>query len=507
MYKILIVDDEYYSREGTVKMLDWAKYDIEIVGTAKNGAEGIKMTEELKPDIILTDIRMKSMDGLSMIQEIKSKNIDCKFIVMSGYKLFEYAKKSLEEGVVAYLLKPIPQQDLIDALIKTKNLIQESKNDNIAKQLEQSEAAIKGFINGTPPPPMANISSYQIFIIKFERTQNAVDKVNIYEQLCKCSKTVFVHFSNNSKLIVMICNPNHDTAVIRKIKTALETRLGLQTYIGGSQIQASADKETFSAALRQANLALQFHMYSNSTEEIIFYDEISKYDNNTIDNELIKYYHDIAYSVEACSKKSVHDTLCKVIERIKSKKYNPQVVCDWFKNLYINIDYRMKQLGYAEGEFNNSKYKLNDMNVYNGFSLSNMLQYTENFCFHCIKIIEDNRIGNYEKTIKDVIVYIDNHYTDDISLEYLEKKFFIDLSYLSKLFKKETGKTYLQYITEKRIEKAKELMNNTDLNIYEIASKVSYNNAKYFSQLFKKVEGISPSEYRAKLLENKNNNS
>lgn len=305
----------------------------------------------------------------------------------------------------------------------------------------------------------------------------------------------------------MLCNPNHDTAVIRKIKTTLENYLGFPTYIGGSQRYA-VNEEKVSTALGQANLALQFHMYSSSAEEIIFYDEISKYNHNTIDNELIQYYHDIAYSVEAGSKKSVHDALCKVAERIKSKKYNPQAVCDWFKNLYINIDYRMKQLGYTESETSDSKYKGNDSSVYNSFSLPNMVQYTEVFCFHCIQFIEDNRIGNYEKTIKDVIVYIDNHYTDDISLEYLEKKFFMDLSYLSKLFKKETGKTYLQYITEKRIEKAKELMNNTGLNIYEIASKVSYNNAKYFSQLFKKVEGISPSEYRAKLLEkNENQNS
>lgn len=505
MYKMLIVDDEYYSREGTVRMLDWEKYDIEIVGTAKNGAEGMAMTEELKPDIILTDIRMKSMDGLSMIKEIKNKNIDCKFIVMSGYKLFEYAKKSLEEGVVAYLLKPIPQKDLIDALIKAKSLIQESKNGNISKRLEQSEAAVKGFIGGESLPD--GIISYRIFMIKFEHASSSVDKADIYEQLLKCNENIFVCFSNNSKFIFMICNPTHDTALIRKIKNVLETFLGFHVHIGGSQIQAASDKENFSAALMQANLALQFHIYSNSDEEIIFYDEISKYDNNTIDNELIKYSHDIAYSVEACSKKSVHDTLRMVVERIKNKKYNPQVVCDWFKNLYINIDYRMKQLGYTESEFNNSKHQLNGINIYNGFSLSNMLQYTEDFCFHCIKLIEDSRIGNYEKTIKDVIVYIDNHYTDDISLEYLEKKFFIDLSYLSKLFKKETGKTYLQYITEKRIEKAKELMNNTDLNIYEIASKVSYNNAKYFSQLFKKVEGISPSDYRAKLLENKNKNS
>ena len=119
MYRMIIVDDEFFTLEGMKVILDWSEYNIEIVGTALSGSEGIRLAEELKPDIILTDIKMRAMDGISMIEHLRTQGLQAEFIIMSGYKVFEYAQRAMEAGVISYLLKPINKNRLIQSIQKS----------------------------------------------------------------------------------------------------------------------------------------------------------------------------------------------------------------------------------------------------------------------------------------------------------------------------------------------------------------------------------------------------
>lgn len=501
MLKMLIVDDEYYSREGMKKIIDWSQYDIEIIGSAENGIQGIDMIRELHPDIVLTDIRMKAMDGLSMIEEVRKINAHCKFIIMSGYKVFEYAKKAMEEGVDFYLLKPVSKALLIDAVQTTKELLDKSKQDFILQRLQQSEGTLRSIINHKESKIDVIIKNYFICSVKLSEPMldYQQDKLKIYNILIEQRENIQICFFSDREFIVMFCNEEDDEMTVRRMRRSLQSRLNVDIYVGvGEKQYTLAD---FKTAYEQACLALQYKLYDTKNDEIIFYRNIEGL-NNKIDNQFIKINNEVIHAIEICEKDTVTQNLRLAHEKMVAVTYIPQDVYNWFSHLYMNITTMMKQLGFSEQEMFNTTFgnmNYNDMN--SDIKLSEIFLNIENFCFHCINIVERNRKGLVSKSIKEVIAYIDKHYMKEISLEYLEKIFFMEFSYLSKLFKKETGKSYLQYLTEKRIQKAKELMGDPSLTIYEISARVSYTDSKYFSQLFKKIEGVTPKEYRMSLLE------
>ena len=116
MYKMVVIDDEYFTCEGLKLLLDWKSLDIEIVGFSLNGEEGLELVERVNPDIVMTDIKMKFMDGLTMIKKLRSKGFKGEIIVFSGYKVFEYAQDAMENGVSNYILKPVTKDKMLDAI-------------------------------------------------------------------------------------------------------------------------------------------------------------------------------------------------------------------------------------------------------------------------------------------------------------------------------------------------------------------------------------------------------
>lgn len=239
MYKMIIVDDEYLTIEGMKLILDWSAYNIEISGTALSGREGIALAKSIRPDIILSDVKMFGMDGISMLDAIRKEGLQAKFIIMSGYKDFDYAQRAIEVGVESYLLKPV--------------------------------------------------------------------------------------------------NKAHLEAIVQKMTAQMKP------------------------------------------------------------------------------------------EQKSEQKYDMQ--------------------------------------------------------------ISQSRFG-------EIISYIDGHYCDDITLQKVSEKFYINSGYLSRRFKEETGESYVNYVTNKKMERAKSLLMNKDLSITEIASILSYKDINYFSALFRKTAGMPPQKYR-----------
>lgn len=153
MLKVLIADDEEIIREGLKKVIDWTMYDFEICGDAVNGKDALNKIRELKPNLVITDIKMPGMDGLELFEALKNENIPCKKIILTGYSDFEYAKKSIDLGVSAFLLKPVDSEDLIKKIKKLRNEINEEITltkilnfDHHADQPEQCINEIKAYV-------------------------------------------------------------------------------------------------------------------------------------------------------------------------------------------------------------------------------------------------------------------------------------------------------------------------------------------------------------------------
>ena len=143
-YGMLIVDDEYLVRRGVRETIDWQAIDVEIVGEATNGKQGLEAAIRLRPDVIFTDIRMPVMDGLEMIEKLKEADYDGAIIIYSGYQDFEYARKALEFGVVTYLLKPFNNQDLVNKVREALAELEEKrKRSKIIGQYERNLPLLK----------------------------------------------------------------------------------------------------------------------------------------------------------------------------------------------------------------------------------------------------------------------------------------------------------------------------------------------------------------------------
>ena len=128
MFRLLIVDDEYYVRVGIKSAIDWSEISVEVVGEAADGEEALEMALSSRPDIILTDVRMPFMDGLTLMERLRSKMPECGFIVLSGHNEFEYARQAIRQGAFAYLLKPIDRQELKDTVFAAMKKMQDNRS-------------------------------------------------------------------------------------------------------------------------------------------------------------------------------------------------------------------------------------------------------------------------------------------------------------------------------------------------------------------------------------------
>lgn len=127
MYKLLIVDDEDFEREGMAQMIDWKQYDIEMAGTAWNGVEALQKIEALRPDMILTDIKMPVMNGIELIRKVREKYPEIEFAVLSGFGEYEFTSQAMEQGVRHYILKPCDEDRIVAAIEKVKKEIDKKR--------------------------------------------------------------------------------------------------------------------------------------------------------------------------------------------------------------------------------------------------------------------------------------------------------------------------------------------------------------------------------------------
>lgn len=132
MYKLVIIDDEYYTLEGMSEIIDWEKYDIHIAGTASDGTDGIKIIRETSPDIVIADICMQEMDGLEMVERLRKENYKGKVIILSGYQTFEFARRSIDLKVEKYLTKPINKEQLEETISKIVEELNEERGESLS---------------------------------------------------------------------------------------------------------------------------------------------------------------------------------------------------------------------------------------------------------------------------------------------------------------------------------------------------------------------------------------
>ncbi len=512
--KLLICDDEKLIREG-LAALDWEEHGIEVVGAAKNGEEGFELFKNLSPDIVISDIRMPKKDGIWLSEQINGLSRGTHMIFLTGYNEFEYAQSAVNNGVCRYLLKPIDEFELysiIDELaadIRTGRQ-RKAKAIEFRKMLTKSRYFLLNYLFNRAKSGIIDYELFDIapdptnmcaaivkldesndddnvnFVVFEELAENLPEDMNIIPFFCD-SELVFIYFfdcgTEEAEHKMFTCCENMSEFIDGLFNCSYNIGIG-NIAESAAELEASYDSAlqalSYSKGLGNRNI-----IYINDIEPR---SQVSNYQTSLID----MYIKSLKNNDEKQTSKILKE-LFDSMKRSGTSLYNQQRRC---LSLILAISDALYDMDC------NPAILFNNTDAWSIIKKSGspeaLREFTENITDVVISHIAEVQRQKTASIIANVKALVEKNYAGDASLETVASQVFISPCYLSVIFKKETNITFKNYLIQTRIEKAKELLTDTDLKIYEIAKKVGYTDTRYFSELFQRVCGKTPSQYRNK---------
>ncbi len=532
-YRLLIIDDEELIRKGVLARLDYLRIELEDAQEAAGGREALALLEEEPADIVLTDIRMPDMDGLAFIEEARKRWPLMKFVVISGYAEFEYAERSLELGVSAYLLKPISNDALKDVMEKLftairdedsvrKTLLEQAKLENQRKEY-LLETEINGLLGEREKPYLekdiypalyercpqmldGGAGKFLVVIInidarsyeqsRFQREDRELLRFairNVFDELpSPCEKVIVNNLNKKDQLYALFWGKQEKQLrgeverIFLKMKSLLEYKMSLYLTFGVSSASAHVNE----SSCREAKEALyQRVIYGRSN--LYFYEDmlmIQKIQFPVMELNLLQQY------LQRRDLDNIRVMIWEIFSGERILKYHaPYVRMIWIRILNLLI--------HNLGESANRPEVVKKM--LDGFSVSEEIDRIEELQDRYVQLVidcmgdENPGEANARSKVQLAVHYIDQHYNEDISVNELAERYGMSSNYFSSLFKKEMQQSTVAYITNLRIAKAMEYLQRTDKSVVEIARNVGYEDCNYFFRVFKKEAGVTPQQYRA----------
>ncbi|PYG87760.1 two-component system response regulator YesN [Ruminiclostridium sufflavum DSM 19573] len=517
MFKVLIVDDEIIIRNGLHKIIGWNKLEISEVLTASCGKEALEIACASKPDIMLTDICMPEMDGLELTRLMLEMLPRLKVIVLTGYDDFKYAQKSCSLGVKDFILKPVDENKLTESIKiqieNIKNEMQSQLSENIIsrkKMLESQREIEKSLIELTEksanqiesiniPEKLAleEDCDYQVALVKPEISFESVwsqhgnllmisIKSFIIDMVdSKNSGWTFQNRDGDIVIIFYVCSKYEDTREqIAKLQEIINVEFDVALNVGIGAVVCSMSEITFSYEQAKENCR-QYSLEKDNNIPLVVQESYQSSNYNRLaylKQKVIEHVND-----PEKTKKYLKDYIDEVRASESNKSNAEQKFYDLAAAFYW--EYLRTTGNSADGRLETliSTLQSNDM--------ENCSAFTEMFI---MKLMYSNKKQMHE-IIEAATEYISQHFSEDLTVFTLAEQFHVARNYFSRLFKKEMGEGCNEYITRKRIEKAKQLLADSRLRTYEIAEQIGYHDTNYFSLAFKKNTGLSPKEFRDKL--------
>ena len=522
MYTIVVADDEEELRRALIRKVDWESIGFSVVGEAENGVEALELVEKYEPDLLLTDIRMPFLSGIELARQVREVRPATQIAFLSGFDDFSYAQQAIQYNIVSYMLKPISASELTEELIKIRKKIDE-KFQQFTSPAEVNE---KGEILGFLMPLL--LDSYWV---QESSEQKLLDEAAAYG-LIKSKKNKITY----TVMVVSIVDNEGNNKTSRTTVQAVE--LILQKYVKHISFYAEGRVITFvqaSAAQLDKYLHIIVEEISQSVKRIM--DCNAKIGVSRITDKLSG-AHDAyveAMNVIRYSKRNGITThFIADVERgegfdIKKIQLSVEDV-----EKYIRNGSREELNAYLDEMFDRMEQEEMPYNMIN-FALSHMLtvvmrivyavagemaagEIQKNvplfgqkesmavmrtryiaFCLSVRDLIAEQRKKSSTLLCDKALKIIEQNYMNqDLSLGYVSNEIAVSPNYLSALIKKSTGSTFVDLLTQKRMEVAKELLMCTDMKIREIAEKCGYSDQHYFSYCFKKYTGMSPNACRGK---------
>ena len=518
MTHILIVDDEGIERQAMNKILTKAFPAIQTLGEASNGADAVSYVANFSPDLVLMDIKMPGMDGLEAIQEIKKINDRTKFVMVSAFDTFEYAQQAIREGVKDYLVKPSKKDEIIQTISRVLQDVEKEK----AKQEAEDKIQINYHraINQLQSDWVANlllnhinresfylesfsVGDYQQFlslVISIQQDTNQggdfslEDQGRLYHEIKRIvNATCLAAVGPMMGLQIPVLLPFNEidkensiqsrvVTIAREIlKVAGKTNPDLDCRIGiGPPVN---DVYQFAESYQKALLALE----------------------ETTENVNYLYYHQSILTSRSESKLDECERLFLDAVRFGNSKAFDRLFYDYFTELAAYYDQHLSRMTQHLEELRiilnrylkevQSDFLLPE----HAFRSQTVVQLREHARGSLLTLVQN--IHNWQSEKANGVIFkakdwIDSHFCEEVTLDEVAAIVQLSPFYFSKLFKENFGQTFIDYLTQKRIELSKSLLISTEKTFKEICFDVGYHDPNYFSRVFKKITGKTPSEFR-----------
>lgn len=502
--KIIIVEDEIRIREGIVNLLGKLGSEYEVLGDAKDGAEGLKLCLEKRPDLVITDIRMPGKDGLEMLADIYAAGLKVKTIVLSAYTEFEYARNAMKLGVTEYLIKPISLMDFSSALDNIKLQIQEEKLKTPSKigSLDQMikdiffeaidlDDEIRNYIRDT-----YGIDDSQKVWLSIAYLGNLYEKIDKYKRVLR---EMFSSYEGAE--FILIESPYRKSLIF--VATNYKNAKDVEHWLQYRMLQADAEGIVFGCveAPNLSGMKTSFDsLYKYMEWNIAFEKEVLiSYPRITdVQTVICTYPMDAEAGLRQAMCINDIDKINRTVARFHDtfndgRIYNPREV----KECYVRFLWFAMEIAGDLGNLKDGSLDRQELlrRIMNANTKAELKQLTDEvLCAIAAPNKESDTVNDL--TVKRAQSLIHEYYNTGITLDEIASKLNITPEYLGTKFRTETGVTFSTYMRDYRMTKAKELLLGTNLKLYEIADKVGYNDAKYFSRVFKEATGMLPAEYR-----------
>lgn len=542
MLKIFLAEDEVVVRETIKRMIPWEELGFELVGEAADGEMALPLLIRQQPDLLITDIKMPFMDGLTLARLAKKEIPGLKVVILSGYDDFNYAKQAIGIGVEDYLLKPITKNALIERLSEIRSRYEHEKTqkeyyEKFQREMQAYEknssrdffeALVGGSMDMMEVYKRAEklgldivAEAYNVLIFTMncdedfsgqrdEYSSWEAESLELLENFFAGHSSAMLFRSNIFSYGVLLMgqretieeNTRACVDEIRKILSRQDGRREWFLAVGQSVDRLSQIQKSYHTASRAFS---QRYLYD---ENILYYDEmetmehpggqaetednayLQKVDVNALNPAILQKF--LSNGLQEETENFVKDYFYAIgQEPMESLVFRNYVIL----NVRFSVISFIKGLGCDTNEMESADTE--EVLAESGKNMESAIAYAKKMISQAIEIRDQNSGNKNRSILKTAVDFIDSHYMDEeISLNTVANVANVSSNHFSALFSQNMGQTFIEYLTTLRMNKAKELLRCTGMRSSEIAGEIGYKDAHYFSYLFKKTQGMTPSDYR-----------
>lgn len=531
MYKLMLADDEAVIRRNIQRLIEWGEYGFEMIACCENGHELLEEVEKEVPDLIITDISMPYIDGIEVARQVSNQYPWVKIIFLTGHNEFEYAKEAIDLHVQKYILKPVTASDMQEMLKEMKTCLdEEMKNKSLMSDLEAFYESHKAILREmfleqlltsaegseqfeekvkTLRLDYLKGSRFQVGALAFELGETSewrksedlikFSACNIIQEIL-WERQMGYYVVGQGCIHILLSNAKYEEVdeeeiffqTLEEIQGCIEKYLKCIVTIGIGRVSEYLSAIHLSA---EESLVALGYRSSIGNSRLIYINDIEPHRSRS---DLFDCNDEkkLLAVIKSGDSEDVDTVYHKMMETLLEEKLPIEQMRIYILTVELNLIREVSHMGLDYVEL----MSLNQMKeLFEAWDYDKIGQLFHHFCMNLVKYITENRKNRYSGLVDKTIEIIKRDYgNSDLSIDSVCQELHLSPSYLRSIFKKETQKTFGNYLTEVRMESAKYLLETSKKKNYEVGMSVGYEDPHYFSYCFKKYFKMTPNEVRYK---------